>query len=111
MKDTERFTKRDSTYYEKAIMQLQKYENAIENGELVRLPCKVGDTVYTISRNEIADWTVETVTISRECTDLVLYNSKKGSVVTVSASSFAKNWFTDKAQAEAKLQELEGKKC
>lgn len=34
--------------YEKVLTKLGKYEDAEEQGLLLRLPCKVGDTVYII---------------------------------------------------------------
>lgn len=35
---------------EKALRKLKEYEDAEEQGLLLRLPCKVGDTVWEISR-------------------------------------------------------------
>lgn len=34
----ERFTRKDGTYYEKAMQKLQEYENKLESGRLVELP-------------------------------------------------------------------------
>lgn len=50
---------RDGTLSDKlieqiAIQRLAEYEDAEEQGLLVRLPCKVGDTVYCIRRNPYA---------------------------------------------------------
>lgn len=44
----ERFTLKDSTYYEKALCRLQELENKLESGLLLELPCKFGDTVYDV---------------------------------------------------------------
>lgn len=33
-----------------AVAKLKEYEDAEENGLLIRLPCKVGDTVYELDR-------------------------------------------------------------
>lgn len=38
--------------------KLKAYEDAEEQGLLLRLPCKVGDTVYQISENFIEPCTV-----------------------------------------------------
>lgn len=35
----DRFTRKDSTYYEKALVRLQELENKIEKGEILELPC------------------------------------------------------------------------
>lgn len=41
-----------------AMEKLQKYEDAEEQGRLVILPCKVGDTVYVPTRNFISEFRV-----------------------------------------------------
>ena len=60
MKDYKRLTKRagwhkdidlkDELGYSYIYQRLAELENAIEDGEIVRLPCKVGDTVYIDER-------------------------------------------------------------
>ena len=44
-----------------AYKKLKAYEDAEEQGLLLRLPCKVGDKVYQISENFIEPCTVETI--------------------------------------------------
>lgn len=50
-----------------AIVRLAAYEDAEEQGLLVRLPCKVGDTVYRVVRHRVdvtgyrMEWEWETV--------------------------------------------------
>ena len=44
--------------------KLKEYEDLEEQGLLLRLPCKVGDTVYYISEGFIEPCTVETIFIS-----------------------------------------------
>lgn len=39
--------------------RLKEYEDAEEQGRLLKLPCKVGDTVYAITRKVISEFTVE----------------------------------------------------
>lgn len=38
------------------ILELTEYRNKIENGTLIELPCKVGDTVYYVERLWNNDW-------------------------------------------------------
>lgn len=40
------------TYYGQHIDKLAEYENLEEQDRLIKLPCKVGDTVYLIDRDE-----------------------------------------------------------
>ncbi len=44
----DRFTMKDSTYYEKAMQRLQELENKIESGQLLEPPCGIGDTLYYV---------------------------------------------------------------
>ena len=48
-----------------AIKKLSEYENAEEEGKLVVLPCKVGDTVWTFydDMSDVVDFTVEKIQI------------------------------------------------
>ena len=39
--------------YEKLLVKLGEYEDLEENGLLLKLPCKIGDTVYYIEDGEI----------------------------------------------------------
>lgn len=48
-----------------ALDKLATYEDAEEQGLLLRLPCKVGDKVYQISENFIEPCTVETIFLGK----------------------------------------------
>ena len=43
---------------DKALKKLKEYEDLEEQGMLLRLPCKVGDTVYSVENNEIKEFIV-----------------------------------------------------
>ena len=99
-----------------AELVIQEYEQAIESGELVRLPCKVGDHIYyLIQNNAKTKWLIMGgVVLSIEIleTQMVFSVGRKWHDVVkrLYLKDFNDNWFTDKAQADAKLKELEGKK-
>lgn len=69
--------------------QLKEYRQLEEQGRLIKLPCKVGDTVYLIKSNE---------TIVERVADMMFLG--------VLWEEFGKEWFLTKSQAEAKLKEL-----
>lgn len=69
--------------------QLEKYQAVEEQGRLVKLPCKVGDTVYFIKSNE---------TIAERVADMIFLG--------VFWEKFGKEWFLTKSEAKAKLKEL-----
>lgn len=48
------------------LKQLWELENKIENGTLIELPCKVGDTVYAIEEDSIEEYEVLGVLIQDE---------------------------------------------
>ena len=73
------------------------YKNAEEQGLLLRLPCKVGDTIYHIwnvdDKPEIQEIKIETLT------NLVAHMEN---------GNFGKYIFLTQAEAEQKLKEMEG---
>lgn len=52
---------RKCRYISDALEKLAKYEDLEEQGRLVKLPCKVGDTVYVISMGKIISLVVEEI--------------------------------------------------
>ena len=99
--------------------KLGKYEDLEEQGRLIKLPCKVGDTVwdndfgrpcaYTItafSFGECEEYICKPVTTK----EVVFYYEKSSGSITGSfaESAIGKSVFLNKAEAEAKLKELRG---
>jgi hypothetical protein len=83
-----------------AIERLAELEDKIENGTLIELPCKVGDTVYYIGSLEArAFFKIKTI----------------HDIVTMPFSldmldSYKIVWFLTKAEAEQKLKEVQNAK-
>ena len=88
-----------------AIERLAELEDKIENGTLIELPCKVGDTVYEANykNSKVYCHTVYKIEL-RECL-IVYWIDGKGSK---DYGYFGKDTFLTKAEAEAKLKELKG---
>ena len=101
------------------IEKLGKYEDLEEQGRLIKLPCKVGDTVwdndygrpyaYTItafSFGECEGYICEPVTTK----EVVFYYANSSGSITGSfvESEIGKSVFLSKSEAEAKLKELRG---
>ena len=94
--------------------RLADLEDKIENGTLIELPCKVGQTIYhlykagdVITEDKVFNYHFEIC--SKPCVffeNLFWYGTRKRVLV----EHFGKYWFTDKAEAEAKLRELKGEK-
>lgn len=103
----------------KVLQKLGKYEDAEEQGLLLRLPCKVGDKVYQISENFIEPCTVETIFLGN-------YRDRNGNWCNMAEIHYDRDdcpyvstdiYFTDigetvfltESEAEAKLKEMEEK--
>ena len=91
----------------------KEYLDLEEQGLLLRLPCKVGDTAYCIEDKKIWDCIVDKVTISR--TNGVWFEVKTPksmpdiSAIEYTENAFGETVFLTQAEAEAKLKELRGK--
>lgn len=102
-----------------AAEKLADYEDLEEQGRLVKLPCKVGDTVwdndsgrpcaYTItafSFGECEEYICEPVTTKEA---VFYYTNSSGSITgSFAESEISKSVFLKKSEAEAKLKELRG---
>lgn len=97
-------------WYTKAIEKLKFYEDLEEQGRLIKLPCKVGDTVYGISMGKIITLTVNEISI---------FYLKGEKIINVKCQSndefrnyvereFGKTVFLTKSEAESKLKGLRG---
>ena len=118
-----RFDKFQQLYFAKGTFQeiidyLGELENKIENGTLIEFPCKVGDTVYLPwlygGVCAIAYLTVTHIILDTEKsyirtnfeTDIEDYYEKyKGGQYDF--NDFGKIVFTNKAEAEARLKEIQ----
>ena len=91
------------------IERLAEYEDLEEQGLLLRLPCKVGDTVWRIflSDNYIMPCNVEEFVYSDSLYIIVreeLFNTRRG----LNINEIGKTVFLTKAEAEKKLKGIGG---
>lgn len=95
-----------------AMEKLADYEDLDEQGRLIKLPCKVGDTVYAIGFNNNKPIIYESVVLSILITEKeIAFNVKVdefGINSKLKQSMFDKTVFLTKSEAEAKLKELRG---
>lgn len=111
----ERLTMKAEDGYERAsiwtknqqlIDKLAYYEVLEEQGRLIKLPCKVGDTVYYINPdkntiNELVVYGFDIRPLQRFVYDYM--------GARLNFNQFGKTVFLTKAEAEAKLKELRGR--
>ena len=94
------------------LRKLKEYEDLEEQGRLIKLPCKVGDTVWKVEER-LEHTYIERLVIDRiEVNDNYIYyfaNEKiTGESVILDNCDFSKTVFLTKSEAEAKLKELRG---
>lgn len=85
-----------------ALNKLAEYEDLEEQGRLLKLPCAVGDTVYTACSWGIESGVVGSIKI---ISDRIFVNNIQGQMI-----GEAGNIFLTKSAAERALKEIEGKK-
>ena len=96
----------NAEYWLKVYFKLKEYEGLEEQGRLVILPCKVGDTLYRLVPNlyrEYVEIKIAQFVINKNG---IYFITDKG--VSWSADKIGKTVFLTKAEAEAKLKELRG---
>ena len=99
--------------------KLGKYEDLEEQGRLIKLPCKVGDTVWDNDCGRPCPYTITAFSFG-ECEEYICkpvttkevvfyYENSSGSITgSFAESAIGKSVFLNKSEAEAKLKELRG---
>lgn len=104
--ETRRFGRKESAY-----KKLADYEDLEEQGRLIKLPCKVGDTVYAIGFNNNKPIIYESVVLRILITEKeIIFNVKVdefGINSQLKQSMFDRTVFLTKPEAEQKLKEME----
>lgn len=94
------------------LKKLADYEDLEEQGRLIKLPCKVGDTVYGINtdRNIVSALKIISVKIYSYAIyfDYQLIDGTYKNIVSFADADIGKTVFLTKSEAEVKLKELRG---
>ena len=89
----------------------QEYKDLEEQGLLVKLPCKVGDTVYVklsaYCKTKYAEAQVRDYTYFISCGFCVVVTSEKFDKQSIPFSEFGKSIFLTREEAEKALEEME----
>lgn len=102
----------DAEEIEAVYRRLKEYEDLEEQGRLIKLPCKIGDTVWEVNkeRNIVSEFTIKSVT---KYPLSIQFNWKLVNGIYRNIAGFAdfhigKTVFLTKSEAEAKLKEPRG---
>lgn len=113
-----------SDYASKVLTKLADYEDTEEQGLLIRLPCKVGDTVYVVTspfnvfddieydenmKDEVYEAYVSSVSFYESGEQYRIYSKVTNHFIGAyfRECDFGKTVFFTKEEAEAKLAEME----
>ncbi len=92
------------------IEELKQYKDAEEQGLLLRLLCKVGDTVYCIEDKQVWCCTIEKISISKNNGTWIeiSFPEEMPSIVSMEfyPSDIGKTVFLAREEADAKLKEM-----
>lgn len=100
------------TYYGQHIDKLAEYENLEDKGLLLRLPCKVGDTVWFVGNKFVSDYEVRRFIIDETGIDAIQVAK------TINGTDYWNSFSTDdigeivfltQSEAEQKLKEMESR--
>ena len=92
---------RHNIYEENIVEKLAEYEDAEEQGLLLWLPCKVGDTVYIVLDMEILKQKVKKITISSN--ELITFSTE---IVDFHKVDIGRTVFSSEEDAEKRFSEL-----
>ena len=107
------------------LIQLKEYQQLEEQGRLIKLPCKVGDTVWVVTspfnvfddaeydeniKDEVYEGYVSSITFYNDSNQYRIYAKETNRFIGayLRESDFRKTVFLTKSEAEAKLEELRG---
>lgn len=90
--------------------RLKVYEDAEEQGLLLRLPCRVGDTLWCIDNKEIESFVVKEFIICAYKIDRVeiYFEDASGFGLCLFDGTLVEGWFCTQAEAEEALREMKG---
>ena len=101
------------------LRKLKDYEDLEEQGRLIKLPCKVGDTVWDNDFGRPCAYTITAFSFG-ECEEYICkpvttkevvfyYENSSGSITgSFAESAIGKSVFLNKSEVEARLKELRG---
>lgn len=97
-----------NTFFDEIVEKLGQYEDAEEQGLLLRLPCKVGDTVYEVTRDFISKYTICSI---EKYNEGFFFNWRCEKGICVNARGFTnydigKTVFLTQEQAEETLKKI-----
>ena len=98
------------TYKGLLLEALGNYEDAEEQGLLLRLPLKIGDTVYSVTRDFISKYTICSIEVYNEGF-FFYWKCEEGIYINIRGFTnyqIGKDVFLTQAEAEQKLKEMEG---
>lgn len=89
--------------------RLAELEDKIENGTLVKLPCKVGEIIYEVVEGiPIQEWKIESICFNRTYPKGVMWAERTRDFAHWKfwIEDCGTKWFATKVEAEKRLEEI-----
>lgn len=90
-------------------LRLAELEDKIENGTLVKLPCKVGEIIYEVVEGiPIQEWKIESICFNRTYPKGVMWAERTRDFAHWKfwIEDCGTKWFATKVEAEKRLEEI-----
>lgn len=93
---------------EKALKKLKEYEDAEEQGLLLRLPCKVGDVLWCIDNKKVESFVVKEFRICTYKIDRIeiYFENASGFGLCLFNGTLDEGWYLTKEEAEQALAKM-----
>ena len=85
--------------------KLADYEDAEEQGLLLRLPCKVGDVIYQVN-SDVDEYAISEISIREDKMLITAENLEKGLGFCFDTNRIGKNYFLTREEAEQALKQM-----
>ena len=98
--------------YSMAVKRLGELEEKIEAGTFVELPCKIGDVIYEIIGDTCIDeWEIESICFNKTYLKGVIWAERTRDFAHWKfwIEDCGTKWFTTKAEAKQRLEEIRNK--
>lgn len=94
-----------------ALEKLQVYENLEEQGRLLKLPCRLGDTVYILNQKRIIPLEICEIYFDSHGIEMAAKNREELGYRTINLSEdgISVEWYETEEEAKAAMNKLKGK--
>lgn len=95
----------ECVHIDKMMNKLAEYEDAEEQGLLLKLPCKVGDVIYQVN-SDVDEYAISEISIREDKVLITAENLEEGLGFCFDANRIGKKYFLTEEEAEQALAKM-----